>query len=72
MLYAVTGFVVGHAVMLHRGDRPNMANSRQEMPGLDPLEYPLLAEVTRTPDPTGPNLRFEFALEAMLRGFSAE
>jgi AcrR family transcriptional regulator len=72
MLYAVTGFVVGHAAMLHGGDRPNMANSRQEVPGLDPLEYPLLTEATRAPEPTGPNLRFEFALEAMLRGFSAE
>ncbi|WP_342447638.1 TetR/AcrR family transcriptional regulator C-terminal domain-containing protein [Micromonospora sp. S4605] len=69
MLYAVTGFVVGHAAMLHGDVRSNMANSRQPMPEVDPEEYPLLTEVARTAGPTGPNLRFEFALEAMLRGF---
>ncbi|MFC7549706.1 TetR/AcrR family transcriptional regulator C-terminal domain-containing protein [Plantactinospora sp. GCM10030261] len=68
MLYAVTGFVVGHAVMAHEDDH-NVVNARQTIPGIDHQEYPRLAEATRAALPTGPNLRFEFALDAMLRGF---
>ncbi|TDE38080.1 TetR family transcriptional regulator [Nonomuraea mesophila] len=78
MLYAVTGFVVGHVVILAAGgrDRHAPADRLQAIPDPDLRETPLLAEATRAqPDGAGgrddSDPRFGFALEAMLRGFAA-
>ncbi|MEV6986023.1 TetR/AcrR family transcriptional regulator C-terminal domain-containing protein [Sphaerisporangium sp. NPDC051017] len=71
MLYAVTGFVVGHVAILAAGGRARHtpANRMQAIPDLDLRETPLLAEATRTRRSSGTDPRFGFALEAMLRGF---
>ncbi|TDD46036.1 TetR family transcriptional regulator [Nonomuraea terrae] len=69
MLYAVTGFVVGHVAMLAPAGRP--AAGAQPMPEVDPDETPLLAAATRARHASGPEDRFDFALGAMLRGFAA-
>ncbi|MFB9204271.1 TetR/AcrR family transcriptional regulator [Nonomuraea spiralis] len=75
MLYAVTGFVVGHAALLAGGggDRPEQSGRMRDIPEPDLLETPLLAEATRarrTQPASGTDPRFDFALEAMLRGFA--
>lgn len=64
MLYAVIGFVVGHAVT-----HASAAEHGQErlLDGLDPAEFPLL--VRAAGDGRGPESRFGFALDAMLTGF---
>ncbi|MEV5570011.1 TetR/AcrR family transcriptional regulator C-terminal domain-containing protein [Spirillospora sp. NPDC052269] len=70
MLYAVTGFVVGHVAMLAAEGRDDAAGGRAEPPpGPDPREVPLFAEALRSSRPAGAASRFHFALDAMLRGF---
>ncbi|MFD8561097.1 TetR/AcrR family transcriptional regulator C-terminal domain-containing protein [Streptosporangium canum] len=71
MLYAVTGFVVGHVAILAAGrhDGPTPTRGMQAIPDRDLRETPLLAQATRTRHSSGPDPRFDFALEAMLRGF---
>ncbi|TDC97555.1 TetR family transcriptional regulator [Nonomuraea deserti] len=71
MLYAVTGFVVGHVAILAASGRDRHApgNRLEAIPDPDLRETPLLAEATRAQRSSGPDPRFGFALEAMLRGF---
>ncbi|MGP3936246.1 TetR/AcrR family transcriptional regulator [Nonomuraea sp. KM88] len=71
MLYAVTGFVVGHVAILAASgsDRHAPGDRLQAIPDPDLRETPLLAEATRAQRPSGPDPRFGFALEAMLKGF---
>ncbi|TCO35789.1 TetR family transcriptional regulator [Kribbella steppae] len=64
VLYAVTGFVVGHVVTA-----PAPADDPVDhLATLDPAEFPLLAEAVRAASPPGADARFEFALEALLSG----
>ncbi|MFI9589000.1 TetR/AcrR family transcriptional regulator C-terminal domain-containing protein [Nonomuraea sp. NPDC052265] len=77
MLYAVTGFVVGHAAIQAAGGsgRPAPGDGMRDIPEPDLLETPLLAEATRArraQPSSGTDPRFVFALEAMLRGFGGE
>ncbi|MGW2152603.1 TetR/AcrR family transcriptional regulator [Nonomuraea sp. NPDC001699] len=72
MLYAVTGFVVGHVALLAAGGGPAPGDGMRDIPEPDLLETPLLAEATRArraQPSSGTDPRFVFALEAMLRGF---
>ncbi|WP_235834293.1 TetR/AcrR family transcriptional regulator [Actinomadura logoneensis] len=73
MLYAVTGFVVGHVAMLAADERSGGAadGRAQAPPALDPREVPLFAEALRSSRPAGSAARFGFALDALLRGFEA-
>ncbi|MEU1722186.1 TetR/AcrR family transcriptional regulator C-terminal domain-containing protein [Nonomuraea sp. NPDC005692] len=76
MLYAVTGFVVGHVAVLAAGgaaERAAAGTAMRDIPEPDLLETPLLAEATRArraQPSSGTDRRFVFALEAMLRGFA--
>ncbi|YCK41935.1 TetR/AcrR family transcriptional regulator C-terminal domain-containing protein [Actinomadura sp. ATCC 39365] len=82
MLYAVTGFVVGHVAVLAAGgaaggaaERAAAGTAMRDIPEPDLLETPLLAEATRARRAqvaSGTDRRFVFALEAMLRGFAGE
>lgn len=65
MLYAVAGFVVGHAALM-TADTPGGSVP----PEVDPQETPLLAEATRAGGLSGAGERFDFALDAMVRGFA--
>ncbi|MFI7692738.1 TetR/AcrR family transcriptional regulator [Nonomuraea sp. NPDC049655] len=78
MLYAVTGFVVGHVAVLAAGgaaggaERAASGSAMRDIPEPDLVETPLLAEATRArraQPSSGTDRRFVFALEAMLRGF---
>ncbi|WP_406317434.1 TetR/AcrR family transcriptional regulator C-terminal domain-containing protein [Streptosporangium sp. NBC_01639] len=70
MLYAVTGFVVGHVAILAAGrDGHTPARGMRAIPDQDLQQTPLLAQATRLRRSSGPDPRFDFALEAMLRGF---
>ncbi|MFI7110871.1 TetR/AcrR family transcriptional regulator [Nonomuraea sp. NPDC050227] len=76
MLYAVTGFVVGHVAVLAAGGvaggAERAAPAMRDIPEPDLVETPLLAEATRArraQPSSGTDRRFVFALEAMLRGF---
>ncbi|MGW4403282.1 TetR/AcrR family transcriptional regulator C-terminal domain-containing protein [Nonomuraea sp. NPDC004702] len=76
MLYAVTGFVVGHVAVLAAGEvtdgAERAAPAMRDIPEPDLVETPLLAEATRArraQPSSGTDRRFVFALEAMLRGF---
>ncbi|MFI7417150.1 TetR/AcrR family transcriptional regulator [Nonomuraea sp. NPDC049684] len=82
MLYAVTGFVVGHVSVLAGGQATGGAagggegaasgSAMRDIPEPDLVETPLLAEATRArraQPSSGTDRRFVFALEAMLRGF---
>ncbi|MEU8317420.1 TetR/AcrR family transcriptional regulator C-terminal domain-containing protein [Nonomuraea sp. NPDC048881] len=76
MLYAVTGFVVGHVAVLAAGEvgggAERAAPAMRDIPEPDLVETPLLAEATRArraQPSSGADRRFVFALEAMLRGF---
>ncbi|MER6505487.1 TetR/AcrR family transcriptional regulator C-terminal domain-containing protein [Nonomuraea sp. NPDC001636] len=83
MLYAVTGFVVGHVAVLAAGEvagevaggAERAAPAMRDIPEPDLVETPLLAEATRARrarPSSGTDRRFVFALEAMLRGFGGE
>ncbi|MEV4372355.1 TetR/AcrR family transcriptional regulator [Nonomuraea sp. NPDC049637] len=87
MLYAVTGFVVGHVAVLAAGEAAGevaggvaggaerAAPAMRDLPEPDLAETPLLAEATRArraQPSSGTDRRFVFALEAMLRGFGSE
>jgi len=66
IVYSLVRFVVGHAAAeatarVHHTDG-------QQAPVIDPDDYPLLSRATEY---GGSQDRFEFALEAMLRGFAA-
>jgi hypothetical protein len=63
VLYAVTGFVVGHVVTA-----PAPADDPVDHLALDPAEFPLLAEAAKVP--RGADARFEFALGALLSGLA--
>ncbi|MGW3495459.1 TetR/AcrR family transcriptional regulator C-terminal domain-containing protein [Streptomyces sp. NPDC001020] len=75
VLYAVSGFVVGHIATVPSGadaDQPTAVDPLHPLLDLDPEEFPLLTEAARTERrPSGPNSRFDFALDAMLSGFDA-
>ncbi|MGW1345519.1 TetR/AcrR family transcriptional regulator C-terminal domain-containing protein [Kribbella sp. NPDC002412] len=62
VLYAVTGFVLGHVVTSPEGDPVD------QLDALDPAQYPLLAEAVSKTAPRGTEARFEFALDALLNG----
>ena len=64
VLYAVTGFVVGHVVTA-----PAPADDPVDhLAALDPAVFPQLAEAVRTATPRDAGARFEFALDALLSG----
>lgn len=64
VLYAVTGFVVGHVVTA-----PAPADDPVDhLAALDPAVFPLLAEAVSATAPRGADARFEFALDALLSG----
>ncbi|MFG1947070.1 TetR/AcrR family transcriptional regulator [Nonomuraea sp. NPDC048826] len=67
MLYAVIGFVVGHAAIQVSSGPAGEFGQERLLDGLDPAEFPLLAGAVR--DGREPRSRFGFALEAMLSGF---
>ncbi|MEU8364258.1 TetR/AcrR family transcriptional regulator C-terminal domain-containing protein [Nonomuraea sp. NPDC048882] len=70
MLYAVTGFVVGHvAILAGGGDGGSPARGMRPIPEEELRETPLLAQATRVRQSSDSDPRFDFALEAMLRGF---
>ncbi|MEU8399553.1 TetR/AcrR family transcriptional regulator C-terminal domain-containing protein [Nonomuraea sp. NPDC048892] len=70
MLYAVTGFVVGHvAILAGSGDGGSPARGMRPIPEEELRETPLLAQATRVRQSSDSDPRFDFALEAMLRGF---
>ena len=73
VLYAVSGFVVGHIATVPDGAGEHQRTATDPLHpllDLDPEEFPLLAEAARTERP-GPDSRFDFALDAMLSGFDA-
>ncbi|MEV4074938.1 TetR/AcrR family transcriptional regulator C-terminal domain-containing protein [Nonomuraea fuscirosea] len=70
MLYAVTGFVVGHvAILSGGGDGRSPSRGIQPIPEEELRQTPLLAQATRVRRSSDSDPRFDFALEAMLRGF---
>ncbi|MEV5987859.1 TetR/AcrR family transcriptional regulator [Streptomyces sp. NPDC052051] len=71
VLYAVSGFVVGHVATAPPGADDDR-RAADPLDGLDPEEFPLLTEAARTGHRhSGPDSRFTFALDAMLSGFDA-
>ncbi|MFE7312165.1 TetR/AcrR family transcriptional regulator C-terminal domain-containing protein [Streptomyces sp. NPDC057555] len=76
VLYAISGFVVGHVAAevdpARRDDRRTATDRLHPLLDLDPDEFPLLTAAARTERPrSGADSRFDFALEAMLAGFDA-
>ena len=66
VLYAVTGFVVGHVVTAADGDPVD------QFEALDPATFPLLAEAVSRSAPRGTEARFDFALDALLSGLGPD
>jgi AcrR family transcriptional regulator len=69
VLYAVTGFVVGHVVTAP----PTPADDPVDhLAAVDPAVFPLLAEAVSTAAPRNADARFEFALDALLSGLRSD
>ncbi|MEV5898024.1 TetR/AcrR family transcriptional regulator C-terminal domain-containing protein [Nonomuraea fuscirosea] len=70
MLYAVTGFVVGHvAILAGGGDGRSPSRGIQPIPEEELRQTPLLAQATQVRRSSDSDPRFDFALESILRGF---
>jgi AcrR family transcriptional regulator len=65
VLYAVTGFVVGHVVTASEGDQVD------HLVAIDAGEYPLLAKAAAAGPDRDADTRFTFALDALLKGLDA-
>jgi AcrR family transcriptional regulator len=65
VLYAVTGFVVGHVVTASEGDQVD------HLVAIDAGEYPLLAKAAAAGPDRAADTRFTFALDALLKGLDA-
>ncbi|WP_433167403.1 TetR/AcrR family transcriptional regulator C-terminal domain-containing protein [Kribbella sp. CA-247076] len=66
VIYAVTGFVVGHVLTAADGDPVDRLET------LDPTAFPLLAQAVSRTGPRGTEARFEFALDALLSGLGPD
>jgi AcrR family transcriptional regulator len=66
VLYAVSGFVLGHVVTASEGDPVD------HLTGIDPAEFPLLAEAAAGVPARDADARFELALDALLSGLGRE
>ncbi|GAB3829273.1 TetR/AcrR family transcriptional regulator C-terminal domain-containing protein [Kribbella italica] len=65
VLYAVTGFVVGHVVTASDGDPVD------HLAAIDAGEFPLLAKAAAAGPDRDADTRFTFALDALLKGLDA-
>ncbi|WP_030159348.1 TetR/AcrR family transcriptional regulator C-terminal domain-containing protein [Glycomyces sp. NRRL B-16210] len=70
LVYSLTEFVVGHVATSPTTVPDGAAAKEERLTGVDPQEFPLIAEAIGTPRPQGEDARFDVALEAMFRGFA--